>query len=442
MVVFFLPQLVAAYLIGSTIHGKQIHERDLIAPRSSDFDNDKVSATINDALAKAGFDADEADSFLAGYHVAVDQFDDNEEESRKLLADVLLKVLDYDDVETVGGALDVLGDKADRLIPRDFDTTTGSNDGMNTDHVIVTDSSNDLAARDVPMFFKIMATMISTKGYSDKDPIIDMIEDGHDEHGSEHDKRSSQSEELQQAADHAGPKPVESVKKSNASELPEPVDEEHVRPMPVEVLASHPLLAQLIDMAPLDNLDAPRAVTSEDIGRILVLFFNPNSTKIPGLNSNLTDSDYAKLNFLERLKEMGLLQEPKEKRVMVSKKFLKLLQNRWPKVNTDRNTTLPSATDDSAEAQQRTPVPDHLFSHSKRSVPEFPGCDCQATIDAVKDPKPEGGMTYTWFQDWKHKDMNPKCIRTCVDKAIDHFYETVRRYQAFEAQFGSTVSSR
>ncbi|GAB7328378.1 hypothetical protein MBLNU13_g00361t1 [Cladosporium sp. NU13] len=439
---FFLHPLFL-FFVAAHIHGKvDFDKRDTIASRSPAFDSEKVSATINDAVAKAGFDADEAEAIRAGYHVAVDQFDDSEDESRKLMSDVLLKVLDDADVEKVGDALDVLGEKFDGLVPRDVDTTAGSKDDVKTEHIIVTDSSNDLASRDVPTVFEIMATMTQEEGHSGKGPIPGIVKDGHDEHGGRHDKRSSQPEERQEATDHAGPEPVELVKKFSPTKLPEPVDEENVRPTPTEVLASHPFLAQFMEMGLLDNPDAPRAATAEDVGRILVLLSNPNSTKIPGSNSNLTDSDYARLNFLERLKEMGLLKQPKGKRIMTIEEVFQSWQDYSLKAKADRNTTLPSTAIDAPEkVQEKIPLPDYVVFHSKRSVPEVPGCDCQSTIDAVKEPKPEGGMTYEWFQHWKYKDVNPKCIRPCVDKAIDHFDETVRKYQAFEEQFGGMLGA-
>ena len=441
MLPFFWPEILLGYLIGSNVHGKHIHARDLIAPRSSAFDNDKVSAAINDALTKAGFDADEAESIRAGYHVAVDQFDDNEDDSRKLLSDILLNVLDYDDAEKVDGALDVLGDKADELIPRDVDTTAGSKDDVKpNDHIIVTDSSNDLPSRDMDhmLMAELMATMTLAEGHVGNAWMPGSLKDPRNEHAGKNDDHGSQPAKREESIGHAGPEPAESVKKFDHSKLPEPVDEEKVRPAPAEVLASHPLLAQLMDRGYLDNPDALRAATAEDVDVILSLVQNLNSTKPPGSDPSLTDRDHAKLKFLFKLKEMGLLKKPKGKRIMTIEQFFQAWKRYSLKTNADRNEALPSNGHAPID-RERIPTPVMQASHSKRSVPEVPGCDCQATIDAVKEPKPEGGMTYAWFQDWKHKDVNTNCIRPCVDKAIDHFDETVRKYQAFEKQFGASL---
>lgn len=428
--VFDTPATIGAII--ANIHGKaDFGKRDLTASRSSAFDGDQVSATINDALAKAGFDADEAESLLAGYHVAVDQFDDDEDESRKLLSDVLLKVLEQPDVEKVDGALDVLGDKADGLVPRNVDTTAGPNDGKKAGRVVVIDPSHDLAPRDrdssVATIPELMATLTLAEGHSGKGPIPGFVPDGRDEHGGKHDNISSQLEKRQEATGNAGPEPLDS---------PKSVDEEHLRPTPTESLvSSHPLLAQFKEMGLLDNLDEPRAATAEEVGRILHLPTHPNSTKLPGSDPSLTDNDNAKLNFFERLKEMGLVKKPTGKRVITTGEIFERLQDYMAKANIDRNSTL-STADDPAKYHERIPIPVGLISHSKRSVPEVVGCDCQATIDAIKEDKPEGGMTYTWFQGWKHKDVNTLCVRPCVDKAIEHFAETVKKYQLFEEQFG------
>ena len=437
MVWWFLTHPAVIGAIIANIHGKvDFGKRDLTASRSSAFDGDQISATINDALAKAGFDADEADSLLAGYHVAVDQFDDNEDESRKLLSDVLLKVLEQPDVEEVDGALDGLGDKADGLVPRDVDTTAGPNDGKKTGHVVVIDSSNGLAPRgrdsSVATVPELMATLTLEEGHSGKGPIPGFVPDGRDEHGGKHDNIGSQLEKRKEATGNAGAGPLDS---------PERVDEEHLSPTPTESLvSSHPLLAQFKEMGLFDNPDEPRAATAGDVGRILHLLTHPNSTRLPGSDPSLTDNDIAKLNFFERLKEMGLVKKPTGKRVMTTGEIFERLQDYMAKANIDRNTTL-STADDPAKYHEHIPIPVGLISHSKRSVPEVVGCDCQATIDAVKEDKPEGGMTYTWFQGWKHKDVNTLCVRPCVDKAIEHFAETVRKYQKFEEQFGAGLKN-
>jgi hypothetical protein len=189
-----------------------------------------------------------------------------------------------------------------------------------------------------------------------------------------------------------------------------------------------------------DNPDEPRAATAEDVDRILHLLTHPNSTRLPGSDPSLTDNDIAKLNFFERLKEMGLVKKPTGKRVMTIGEIFERLQDYMHKANIDRNTTL-STADDPAKYHEHIPIPDYLLSHSKRSVPEVVGCDCQVTIDAVKEDKPEGGMTYTWFRGWKHKDVNTLCVRPCVDKAIEHFADTVRKYQKFEEQFGAGLKN-
>jgi len=167
---FFLSPWVLGpigYVIGTNVHG-HTDWFGKIGSRSPAFGNDQASADINDALTKFGFDADEAESLRAGYHVAVDQFDDNADESRKLLSDVLLKVLNAPDVETIDSSLDTLGDKFDGLIPRDADTTAGSKDGVKPGHVFVTESAesaesvNDLSPHDKVhvSFAEAMATSL------------------------------------------------------------------------------------------------------------------------------------------------------------------------------------------------------------------------------------------------------------------------------------------
>jgi hypothetical protein len=432
-------EILIGYLIGSNVHGKHIHARDLIAPHSSDFDNDKVSATINDALTKAGYDADEVGAIRAGFHIAVDQSDEKEDESRKLLSDVLLKVLDHSDVEKVDGALDVLGEKADGLVQRDVEATAGPKDGVKpADHIVVTDSSDDLAARDLDYtsMAELMATMTLAEGHIGNAWMPGSLKDPRDEHAGKHDGHGSQPEKREESNDNTGPEPIEPGKEPERKDSPGPIDVDHPRPTPTEVLASHPLLAQFLDMGYLDNPERPRAATAEDVVVIHTLLSKFNNTKLPGSNAPLTDRDRAKLNFLLKLKDMGLLKKPKGKRIMTMEELFQAWQKYSLKANADRNETLPSDGHAPIE-HERIPIPVEQASHSKRAVPEVPGCDCQSTIDAVKEPKPEGGMTYAWFQDWKHKDVNTNCIRPCVDKAIDHFDETVRKYQAFEKQFGA-----
>jgi len=426
------------YFVASHIHGKgPFNKRDLTAFRSPSFDSDQVSATINKALTKAGYDADEVEAIRAGFHIAVDQSDENEDESRKLLSDVLFRVLDHSDVEKVDGALDVLGDKANELVQRDVDTTAGSKNGVKSGHIVVADSSNDLAARDMDYtsMAELMATMTLAEGHVGNAWMPGSLKDPRDEHAGKHDDHGSQPGKREEPADHAGPEPIKPGKEPERKDSPGPIDVDHPRPTPTALLASHPLLAQFLDMAYLDNPDAPRAATAEDVPVILALLSSPSFAKLPGSDYNLTDRDHAKLNFLLKLKEMGLLKKPKGKRIMTMEEFFQAWQKYSLKANADRNETLPSDGHAGIE-HERIPIPVEQASHSKRSVPEVPGCDCQSTIDAVKEPKPEGGMTYAWFQNWKHKDVNTNCIRPCVDKAIDHFDETVRKYQAFEKQFG------
>lgn len=419
---FFLPlgwEIFAAlgYVLGSNIHGhtNAFGKRDLAVPRSPVFDNDQVSADINHALAEFGFDADEAKDFRAGYHVAVDQFDDNEDESRKLLSDVLLKVLNAPDVETIDGSLDTLGDKFDGLIPRDADTTAGSRDGVKPGHVIVTESTesvNDLAPRDKVhvSFPEAMATFLGASeamSMTSNDRVnLYAVEQIHS------DKNDGIHEKREEGTDHAGPELVEPVKEPVQNESPV----EH--PTPTAPVALHPFLEKF-------NQTGHRAATPEDARRIF--------SQILELQS-LTDSERAKLSFLTKLNAMGLLKKPTGKRVLTIEEVFERIQSMRRKANTELNTT-PTPTVDAPDANREPiPIPEAQGSHSKRSVPKVPGCDCEATIEAVKDPKPEGGMTYKWFQNWKHKAVNTSCVHACVDNAIDRFTKTIVEYQAFEAR--------
>lgn len=136
---------IIGYVVGSNVHGKHgSDKRDL----DSVFDSDKVSAAIDTAFAKAGFDDDEAEAFHAGYHVGVDEFDDKDDESRKMLSVVLSKAIDAADVEKVDDTLDILGDKLDGLFPRDIDTTDGS----------------EADVKDLPSVTEMMATLVTTGG--------------------------------------------------------------------------------------------------------------------------------------------------------------------------------------------------------------------------------------------------------------------------------------
>jgi hypothetical protein len=406
---------VLGYAIGSNVHGhtNAFGKRDLAVPRSPVFDNDKVSADINHALAEFGFDADEAKDFRAGYHVAVDQFDDNEDESRKLLSDVLLKVLNAPDVETIDGSLDVLGDKFDGLIPRDVDSTTGSKDGVKPGHVIVTESTesvNDLSPRDKihVSFPEAMATFSEASeamSMTSNDRVnLYAVEQIHS------DKDDGIHEKREEGTDHAGPELVEPVKEPVQNESPV----EH--PTPTAPVALHPFLEKF-------NQTGHRAATPEDARRIF--------SQILKLQS-LTDSELAKLKFLAKLNAMGLLKKPTGKRVLTIEEVFERIQSMKRKATPELNTT-PTPTVDAPDANgEHIPIPEAQGSHSKRSVPKVPGCDCEATIEAVKDPKPEGGMTYKWFQTWEHKAVNTSCVHPCVDNAIDRFTKTVFEYQAFE----------
>jgi hypothetical protein len=414
---FFLSPWVLGpigYVIGTNVHG-HTDWFDKIGARSPAFDNDQVSADINHALAEFGFDADEAKDFRAGYHVAVDQFDDNEDESRKLLSDVLLKVLNAPDVETIDGSLDTLGGKFDGLIPRDADTTAGSKDGVKPGHVIVTESTesvNDLAPRDKihVSFPEAMATSLEASeamSMTSNDRVnLYAVEQIHS------DKDDGIHEKREEGTDHADPELVEPIKEPVQNESPV----EH--PTPTSPVALHPFLEKF-------NQTGHRAATPEDARRIF--------SQILKLQS-LTDSELGKLKFLAKLNAMGLLKKPTGKRLLTVEEVFERIQSMRRKADPELNTT-PTPTVDAPDANREPiPIPEAQGSHSKRSVPKVPGCDCEATIEAVKDPKPEGGMTYKWFQTWEHKAVNTSCVHPCVDNAIDRFTKTIVEYQAFEAR--------
>jgi hypothetical protein len=420
---FFLSPWVLApigFLIGTNVHG-HTDWFDKIGSRSPAFDNDQVSADINHALTKFGFDADEAKSLRAGYHVAVDQFDDNEDESRKLLSDVLLKVLNAPDVDTIDGSLDTLGDKFDGLIPRDADTTTGSKDGVKPGHVIVTESAesvNNLAPRDDKIhvtFAEAMATFpeaaeAMSMTSNDRANLYAVEQIHSDKVDGIHEKR-------EEGTDHAGPELVEPVKEPVQNEPPV----EH--PTPIESPTLIPFLEKFKAMGLLNNSTKHRAATPEDARRIFSAIQNAQS---------LTDSERAKLKFLAKLNAMGLLKKPKGKRVLTVEEVFERIQSMRRKVKPELDTTPTPTAEGPTIPDKYIPVPEAQGSHSKRSVPKVPGCDCEATMGAVKDPKPEGGMTYKWFQTWKHKAVNTSCVHPCVDNAIDRLTKTVFEYQAFE----------
>lgn len=71
--------------------------------------------------------------------------------------------------------------------------------------------------------------------------------------------------------------------------------------------------------------------------------------------------------------------------------------------------------------------------HPELKGPKIPdGCNCKKTIDAVKQPKPEGGMTYEWYLNWEHKNLITTCVQPCVGQAIKMFTEKLQGYQKRE----------
>jgi len=414
------------YMVGTNIAGKHdFDRRDLVTSHSPAFDNDQVSATINSDLTKLGFDADETQDFRAGFHAAVDQFDDDEDKSRELLSDVLSKVISNADIDTVDGSLDILGEKLHEILPRGVDTTTGSKEGVKPGHIIITestdsDSDNDLAARDLDLSMaEFMATWI------EHGPIPDAPKKT--PHHHKHDGHGSKPEKREEATDNSAPGPVEPKQEPDQNEPPV---ERPTPTLPPGVTA--PLLEKAKAMGLLKEKTVRPAATPKDIFHAFSL-----AQKLKDIDAqSLPDSERAaaKLLFLAKLKAMGLLEKPK-KRVMTIEEFYKYMFShaRKPQGTPDLNKTLPAKDD--APIPEPVPVPEAQGSHTKRSVPEVPGCDCQATIDAVKAPRPEGPfMTYKFFQNWEHKGVNTSCIHPCVDKAIDHFTKYVEEYQAFEAR--------
>lgn len=369
---FFFPfvfswEAIAAlgYVLGSNVHGhtNAFGKRDLAVPRSPVFDNDQVSADINHVLGEFGFDADEAKDFRAGYHVAVDQFDDNEDESRKLLSDVLLKVLNAPDVETIDGSLDTLGDKFDGLIPRDAETTAGSKDGVKPGHVIVTESAesvNDLAPRDKihVSFPEAMATFSEASeamSMTSNDRVnLYAVEQIHS------DKDDGIHEKREEGTDHAGPELVEPAKEPVQNESPV----EH--PTPIESPTLIPFLEKFKAMGLLNNPTKHRAATPEDARRIFSAIQNAQS---------LTDSERAKLKFLAKLNAMGLLKKPTGKRVLTVEEVFDRIQSMRRKANPELNTTPIPTAEGPTIPDKYIPVPEAQGSHSKRSVPKVPGCD-------------------------------------------------------------------
>lgn len=348
----FLPTLTPTwawigFLIGSNIHGRHdFDRRDLVASHSSAFDNDQVSATINSDLIKFGFDADEAEKLRAGFHAAVDQFDDNEDESRKLLSDILGKVLDHADVETIDGSLDVLGEKFDGLIPRSVDTTSGSKDSVKPGHIIITestdsDSDNDLAPRDLDLSMtEIMATWLdSIESLHAGDGLIpDALKETPHDH--KHDGHGSKPEKREEATDHSVPEPVEPEQKPDQNE---PSVERPTPTLPPGVTML--FLEKFKAMGLLDNPTARPATTPKDIFHVMSLARKLNGTDA----RSLPDSERAaaKLEFLAKLKTMGLLEKPKGKRFMTIEEFYQYMSShaRKPEGTPDLNKTLPSEID-------------------------------------------------------------------------------------------------
>jgi hypothetical protein len=432
------------YMVGTNIAGKHdFDRRDLVTSHSPALNNDQVSATINSDLTILGFDADETQDFRAGFHAAVDQFDDDEDESRKLLSDILSKVISNADIDTVDGSLDILGEKLHELLPRGVDTTSGYKEGVKPGHIIITestdsdsDSDNDLAPRDLDLSMaEFMATWIEHGPIPDA-PKKTTHDHKHDGHGSKPEKR-------EEATDNSAPEPVEPEQRLDQNEPP--VE----RPTPtLPPGVTIPFLEKAKAMGLLKNKTVRPAATPKDIFHAFSL-----AQKLKDIDAqSLPDSERAaaKLLFLAKLKAMGLLDKPKRKPFMTLEDFQKymLAHARKPEATTDLNKTLPSETDAPAGAPIPEPVPvsEAQGSHTKRSVPEVPGCDCEATVDAVKSPKPEGLMNYKSFQNWEHKAVNTSCIHPCVDQAIDHFTKQVVEYQAFEARESlkphGTVSKR
>ena len=78
-------------------------------------------------------------------------------------------------------------------------------------------------------------------------------------------------------------------------------------------------------------------------------------------------------------------------------------------------------------------IPVHPNLPWKEYVPDVPDCDCMTAIDAVKEPKPEGGLTFEWYQKWQHKKLNASCIQPCVGQAVEQFTLRLQNYQRREA---------
>jgi hypothetical protein len=114
--------MLAGIATGTNLASHPPYE-DLITERSPAFDNKQVSDAINDALARAGFNAGEAAKIRNSYHVDVDQIDDNSDKSRQLLDEALSNILDKPDVKRIDAALDFLVGKLDGLVERDAETT-------------------------------------------------------------------------------------------------------------------------------------------------------------------------------------------------------------------------------------------------------------------------------------------------------------------------------
>jgi hypothetical protein len=109
--------MLAGIATGTNLASHPPHE-DLITERSPAFYNKQVSDAINDALARAGFNAGEAAKIRDSYHVDVDQIEDNSDKSRQLLDEALSNMLDKPDVKRIDAALDFLVGKLDGLVER------------------------------------------------------------------------------------------------------------------------------------------------------------------------------------------------------------------------------------------------------------------------------------------------------------------------------------
>lgn len=423
-------------------------QEDIITERSPA--PGKASEAINDALTKAGFDAAEAakisDAYRVGADELVDQIDDSGDKSRQLLDDALVKGLDTADVEKVDDALNVLVGKLGGLVGRDVDATIdsglvsrdvdatadGSLEGTRSSSV---DDRNDITAfqslekrKSFPFPFEppkcdcedVMDAMVEPRPkpltwdwyydwkqehWTDKKPnlrcVMVCVREATDRLTMQ--KIEKFNKDLVWFEAHA-----EATKGGDASDIPDSP------PQKREETAEHS--EQGAEESKMSEAQLESTKTSSEASRVndgvKYDVYDPRAHEMwREIKEELRKFDPEKIKDLD------------EEDLRLSEQYTKI----WKDIAKIRPYPVWK------DPAHNPGSPGDQKHHSRRIAPELPQCDCKTVIDAVKEPKPEGGMTFEWYLNWQHKNLNIACVRPCVSEAVDRFAWKLKEFQLTEA---------